>query len=328
MHVLILGGTRFLGRHLVNALVARAHRVTLFNSGNNREQAPAGVEQIHGNRDTDLSLLDGRRWDAVIDTCGYFPGQLEASTRALRGRAGRYIFISSVSALDLTNAHADENTATLPLPPDASLTETAPEMYGPLKAACERVVRDAFGHRALNVRPGLIAGPYDPTDRFTYWPARVARGGTLLAPCGRDYFVQFIDARDLAAWIVLQAEIQTSGDVNVTGPAHEITFGDVLLSCAQVAGTQPQIVWASEKFLKQNGVAEWTDLPLWISDESALPAMRNVSISRATATGLQIRPLRETANDTLQWSQTRDQTYDWKAGLAPEREAQLLERLR
>ena len=193
VNVLIIGGTRFLGRHLVNELLAGGHSVTLFNAGAHPQNAPADVEQVHGKRERDLARLGERSWDAVVDTCGFLPKQLETSTRYLLGKAAQYVFISSVSALDLTKESANEQTPTLPMPNGASRSEMIPETHGPLKALCEGVVTSAFRNHALIVRPGLIVGPYDPTDRFTYWPARVARGGTVLAPVDPGYFVQFID---------------------------------------------------------------------------------------------------------------------------------------
>ena len=227
----------------------------------------------------------------------------------------------------MSSAQPTEETPALALPDGASHIDRTPEAYGPLKALCEDVVLGSFGNRALIVRPGLIVGPYDPTDRFTYWPVRIARGGAVLAPIGPEYFVQFIDARDLADWILLQVEQGTGGTFNVTGPAHTITMGDVLLTSATVANTSPDIRWADESFLKANAIGEWMDLPLWISTESNLPGMRNVQIMRAVRTGLHIRPLRETVRDTYRWASTRPATYEWNAGLTSERETEAIARL-
>lgn len=199
-----------------------------------------------------------------------------------------------------------------------------PETYGALKALCEAVVQNAFGENALVVRPGLIVGPYDPTDRFTYWPYRVARGGAILAPVGPQYFVQFIDARDLAGWIVLQIEKQTNGAFDLTGPPHTVTIGDVLQAAMHVANTDPSILYASEDFLKEHDVGEWIDLPLWVASWSEVPAILKIDTKRAFETGLQLRPLEQTIADTLQWANRRGLDYEWKAGLTAEREAEIL----
>ncbi|MDP9016847.1 MAG: epimerase, partial [Candidatus Eremiobacteraeota bacterium] len=301
-NVLIIGGTRFLGRHLVAALLAAGHVPTLFNSGNHRADAPPSVEQIHGDRERDLQRLGDRTWDAVVDTCGFYPKSLEISARHLRARTQQYVFISTVSALDLSQPDCTENTPRLPMPEGASRTEMIPESYGPLKGLCEDVVASTFRNRALIVRPGLIVGPYDPSDRFTYWPVRMARGGTVLAPVGPDIFVQLIDARDLATWIVLQIEHRTTGAINVTGPPHTHTLGSVLAACAKEANVTAQIEWASEDFLAQQEIGDWIDLPLWIASKTKMPGLNTVDISRALATGLRLRTLRQTAHDTLMWA--------------------------
>lgn len=327
MNVLIIGGTRFLGRHIVDELLRRGHAPTLFNAGNHREDAPPSVEQIHGERAHDLRLTGDRHWNCVIDTCGFLPAQLEVSCRYFAGRADRYVFVSSVSALDLTQPEATENTPLLAMPEGASRTQMMPHTYGALKALCERVVLNTFRSRALVVRPGLIVGPYDPTDRFTYWPGRVARGGTMLAPVGHDYPVQFIDVRDLAQWIVLQAERRRGGAFNVTGPPRTFTLGDVLDASARVANVRPEIAWADEAFLERNEVGEWIEMPLWISKKSELPGMTNINIDRARNAGLAIRPLENTVRDTLRWAASRPKGYAWRAGLTHEREADILRKI-
>lgn len=325
MDVLILGGTRFLGIHITHELLRRGHAVTLFNTGRHPENVPAGVEQIPGDRMRDLTRLGTRFFDAVIDTCGYTPGQLEISARHFADRTRHYTFVSSISAQDLTVAEVTEDTAVLPMPEGASRAEMTPQTYGPLKALCENVTVSTFRHRALIVRPGLIAGPHDPTDRFTYWPVRIARGGRVLAPVGPQYPVQFIDARDLANWIVKQAEASRGGTFDVTGRANTLTLGDVLSTAACVANTRPHVEWADEAFLERHEVGEWVQMPLWISHKSGLPGMRNVNVRRALAAGLKIRPLRETVRDTLGWARRKRDPLG--AGLDAAREAALLEAL-
>ena len=191
----------------------------------------------------------------------------------------------------------------------------------------EQAAEVAMPGHVLIPRPGLIVGPYDPTDRFTYWPSRVARGGSILAPVGPQYFVQFIDARDLAAWIVVQVERRTAGAVNVTGAPRTILLDDVLRTAGRVANVNPDIHYADESFLKEHEVGEWIDLPLWIASWSELPAFLNVDTKRAFEMGLQIRPLEQTVRDTLVWADTRESSYEWKAGLTPEREAEVLSHL-
>jgi len=327
VNVLILGGTRFLGRHLVDELRARGHNVTLFNSGSHRNNAPAEVTQVHGDREKDLARLEDGPWDSVIDTCGFFPNQVEVSAAYLRGRTAQYVFVSSISALDLSGQRADDETPTLSMPDGASRTEMTPETYGALKAACEKAITNVFGEGSLIARPGLIVGPYDPTDRFTYWPSRIIRGGDVLAPVGPRYFVQFIDARDLAAWIVVQVERQTSGAVNVTGAPRTILLDDVLRAAARVATVHPNIRYADESFLKEHEIGEWIDLPLWVASSSEFPGILNIDTKRAFEMGLQIRPLEQTVRDTLAWSNSREPSYEWKAGLTPEREAEVLSHL-
>ena len=323
MDVLLIGGTRFLGIHIANAFLERGHAVTLFNSGAHASQAPPGVSQVHGRRETGLGRLDGRSFDAVIDTCGYLPGQVETTCRYFAGRTKHYTFVSSISALDMSGGEVTEATPLLRMPDGASRSEMLAQTYGPLKALCEAVVASTFRNRGLIVRPGLIAGPHDPTDRFTYWPMRVARGGTILAPVTPHLNVQFIDARDLAAWIVLQCENRNAGAYNVTGRPRTVTMGDVIETSMRVTGVRPGVRWASEAFLERHDVGEWIELPLWISQKSNLPGMTNVNVQRALATKLNVRPLAQTVRDTLAWARASRRTR-LGAGLAPAREAELI----
>ncbi|MEW6402172.1 MAG: NAD-dependent epimerase/dehydratase family protein, partial [Chloroflexota bacterium] len=202
MKILIIGGTRFLGRHLVNSARARGHEVTLFNRGQTNPDLFRRVEKIWGDREKDLDQLKGRNWDAVIDTCGYVPRVVRMSAEALKESVENYVFISSLSIYPDFRKRGLNETDPVAKLQDESVEEVTGETYGPLKALCERVVQDVFGIDSLVIRPGLIVGPHDPTDRFTYWPVRVARGGDVLAPDGPDAFTQFIDARDLADFIV------------------------------------------------------------------------------------------------------------------------------
>jgi 2'-hydroxyisoflavone reductase len=320
MNLLILGGTRFLGRYLVEAALGGDHRVTLFNRGLSAPDLFPEVETIKGDRDGDLSALRGRRWDAVIDTCGYVPRVVRASAGLLADAVDHYTFVSSISVYpDNLGPGADEGAPVEELE-DPTVEEITGETYGGLKALCERAAEEEMPGRILNVRPGLISGPHDPTDRFTYWPRRVAAGGEVLAPDRPALRVQFIDVRDLAGWMVKMSAEQQTGTYNATGPAYELRMGKLLEECEAV-GDDAKIVWVSEEFLEENGVEPFTQLPLWVPREYA--GMLDVDCGRAIAAGLTFRPLSETIRDVLAWDRARAET-DPAAGLKPERERELL----
>ncbi|MGN6868200.1 MAG: SDR family oxidoreductase [Solirubrobacteraceae bacterium] len=336
MRLLVLGGTAFLGRHMVDAARARGHEVTLFNRGRTDPGPIPGVEQIHGDREHDLARLAGRRWDAVIDTSGYVPRVVGDSARALAQTVDRYVFVSSISAYGtFEQPGLDESAPTAPDPPPG--TEDVLAHYSELKAACERRLDEDLPGRVLVIRPGLIVGPHDPTERFTYWVRRLAAGGRVLAPRAPDQPVQLIDARDLAGWIVRMVEAGTTGIYNATGPATPLTFGPMLERIAVATGGHAEIVWIDEDRLAEAGVAPWDELPLWL-DLERQPDFRGflaVDIGRATGAGLRFRPLEETAVDTLAWVRERPAAPSRPAGsplpppagLSEEREAELLARL-
>ena len=330
MHILLLGGTRFLGRHVVAALLAREHAVTLFTRG---RSAPALFAQesrvtlVRGDRDGGLEALDaatrGQRFDAVVDTCGYVPRVVAASCRLLRERAGLYLFVSSISAYARMNEPGMTEDAPLALLDDPASEDVA-QHYGALKAACEAVVQREFGAaRALVVRPGLIVGPHDPSGRFTYWPLRLAAGGELLAPEPREAPMQLIDVRDLADWLVSLLERRIAGVFNATGPQPPLRFDAMLAACAACTASAARLVWVPASFLLEHKVAPWTELPLWLAGEE--PGLAQIDAGRALAQGLRLRELRETAADTRRW--VRDAGLPLAseaAGLRPEREAELL----
>ena len=321
MDLLILGGTRFLGRHLVEAALGDGHTVTLFNRGLSGPDLFPEVESIKGDREGDLSALRGRRWDAVIDTCGYVPRIVRASAGLLADTVDHYTFVSSISVYaDDIGPGADEG-APMEVLEDPTVEEITGETYGGLKALCERAAEEEMPGRVLNVRPGLISGPHDPTDRFTYWPRRVAAGGEVLAPDRPERQVQYIDVRDLAAWMVKMSAEQQTGTYNATGPAHELRMGKFLEECEAVGGGDTKIVWVSEEFLEENGVEPFTEMPLWVPREYA--GMLAVDCGRAVAAGLAFRPVSETIRDVLEWDRTRADA-DLAAGLEPERERELL----
>lgn len=323
MKILLLGGTKFLGRHLVDAALASGHELTTFTRGAHDEVLPEGVERLRGNRDGDLSALEGRRWDAVIDTSGYVPRIVRASAEQLVGNVDRYVFISTISVYpDHTTVGITEEEPVGTLA-DPTVEDPTGEAYGPLKALCEDEVRHFFGPSAFIVRPGLIVGPYDPTNRFTYWPHRVAAGGEVLAPGRPGLPVQFIDARDLADWTLRLVQDGQGRTYNATGPDRALTMGEVLETARDVSGADAHFTWVDDAFLQREGVGPWMELPLWLPEAEA-PGFSTVNCARALAAGLTFRPLAETVRDTLAWRATQPQDATWPAGLKREREAELL----
>ncbi|MDT8307736.1 MAG: SDR family oxidoreductase [Anaerolineae bacterium] len=324
MRILVLGGTRFVGRHLVQAAQERDHEVTLFNRGQSNPGLFDGVTELHGDRDGGLDVLAGRSWDAVIDTCGYVPRVVRASAEFLSGAAGHYTFISSISVYDDLGRPGVDETAPVGTLEDETTEEVTGKTYGPLKALCERAVSAVYADGGLIIRPGLIVGPYDPTDRFTYWPVRVDQGGEVLASGEPHNPVQFIDARDLADWTVAMVERKATGVYNATGPAERLPLGRVLETCRAVTGSDVSFTWADEEFLLAQDAEPWREFPLWLPGDEGI-GFGTVNISRALANGLRFRPLAATIADTLSWAEQRSADHVWRAGLAPEKEAALLQ---
>jgi 2'-hydroxyisoflavone reductase len=301
MKLLILGGTKFLGRHAVDAALAAGHDVTIFTRGKTNPDLYPEVEHLTGDRDGDLAALEGRTWDGVVDTSGYVPRILRQSAELLRDAVGRYVFVSSISVYDDFSKPVDESTPVAQLEDPA--TEEIMEHYGALKAACETVVDEVYGDRGANVRAGLIVGPFDPTDRFTYWPRRIAAGGDVLGPGDPDAPVQFVDARDLAAWLVKLALEGPGGTFNATGPAERLTFAELLQRATAAIGSDANVVWVDEQKVLDAGIEGWSELPLWLpGDEYA--GMAQADTRRAREAGLTFRPLEETVVDTLAWDRT------------------------
>ena len=329
MNILIIGGTRFLGRHLVDSALARGHEVTLFNRGKSNPDLFLNIETILGDREHDLERLSGREWDAVIDTSGYVPRIVRLSAQSLEKSVKRYVFISSVSVYaGFSKIGIDENDPVGKIE-DESVEEITGESYGPLKALCEKVVQEVFGEdRTLIIRPGLIVGPNDPTDRFTYWPVRVARGGKVLVPEKPDVPVQIIDVRDLSDFIIKLIEGNASGIYNATGPDYELMLGRMLEVSKQVSSSDANFRWASVEFLNQNNVQAWSDMPVWVPDTEEDAGFSRINVSKAINAGLTFRPLEETVRDTLDWANTRPPDHEWRAGLPVEREEQLLHTLK
>jgi 2'-hydroxyisoflavone reductase len=323
MNLLIIGGTRFVGRHLVEAALARSHTVTLFNRGQSNPDLFPHVERLQGDRDRDLSALQHRTWDAVIDTCGYVPRCVRRSAEMLTGAVDRYVFISTVSVYAEDNPPGMDENSPLAHLADESVDEVTGETYGGLKVLCENVVTQVCtSERSLIIRPGLIVGPHDPTDRFTYWPQRIARGGEVLAPGNPDQPVQIIDGRDLTAWIVRLIEMRQSGVYNAVGPEYLLTMQHLLEECVATCNPSALLTWVSEEFLLSRGVTPWSELPVWVPEKEA--AFDTTSNAKAIAAGLRFRPLSDIMRDTLTWSSTRSASHAWRAGLNAERESELL----
>ena len=326
MDILIIGGTVFLGRALVEAARARGHTLTLFNRGQSNPELALDAEQIHGDRAGDLAALAGRRWDAAIDTCGYVPRIVRHSAAALADAVGHYTFISSISVYASTAAPGVDESAPVGTLADPTVEKVTGETYGPLKALCEQAAEEELPGRVLVVRPGLIVGPHDPTDRFTYWPARVAHGGAVLAPGRPERATQVIDVRDLAEWTIALVEARQTGVYNATGPDRVLTMGELLDTSRDVSASDAQPVWVDEAFLLEQGVGPWMELPLWIPESDPDAAgFSAIDVRKAIGAGLRFRPLRDTVRATLEWATTRSPEHTWRAGLAPDKEQVLLQ---
>ena len=325
MKVLILGGKRFLGIALVDALLQAGHTPTLFNRGLTNPELFPKVKNLIGEREGDLSALKRRKWDAVIDTSGFIPRIVKQSASFLSGRCQSYTFISSISVYqDFKQPDIDEEypLAQLEDPEDEDYTG---DSYGPLKALCEYEIQKNFDGRVLVFRPGLIVGPNDPTDRFTYWPWRVSLGGKVLAPAPPSSNLQYIDVRDLAEFIIKMIEKEKEGVYNVTGPKKPVTFGSLLVACREASLSDASFVWAEEPFLLNEGVTPWTDLPLWVpSSDPAFTGFYNINISKALKANLNFRPLSQTVTDTLTWLKTRPKSKKLKVGMDIARETEIL----
>ena len=335
MKLLVLGGTRFLGRHVVAAALARNHIVTIFTRGRMPQPTATRVTALMGDRDPRITpglaaLADGQ-WDAVVDTSGYVPRIVDASAALLKTRIGRYLFVSSLSVYaNPDRAGIDESAAVAALE-DRNTEDVLPN-YGALKAACERVVATHFGSRATLVRPGLIVGPFDGTDRFGYWVARFAHP-TLLgnrppaavvpAPPGRP--LQLIDARDLATWLVGLLEGDVDGTFNACSPAGQWTMNDLVEAASVGVAQPPRPVWVDDAVLAAHGVEPWVGLPLWLpATDPEVAGFMHFDCSRARDAGLRVRPVTQTVEDTAAWLAMRDNTKAWQHVLGADKERAIL----
>lgn len=328
LRILILGGTGFTGPYQVKYALSRGHKVTVFNRGKTHPgELPEGVEQLVGDRNGQLDALKNRQWDACIDNPTTLPAWVRNAAEILKGNVQRYVFISTISVYADSSKPGDESAPLAKYEGADPYQETLEAMrasgfktYGPLKALSEKAADKYFPGKALIIRPGLIVGPGDESDRFTYWPVRIDHGGELLAPGTPNDPVQFVDARDLAEWTIRMVENSETGIFNATGPAKPIGIGAMLEGIKSAENSSAKFTWVPADFLAQQKVEAWSDMPVWTSAEES--GLSRVNISRALATGLTFRPLAETARDTLAWFKTRNRKL--KAGLWPEREAEVL----
>jgi 2'-hydroxyisoflavone reductase len=332
--VLILGGTGFIGPHFVHALSEGGHKITLFNRGKRDPEAKQGVEQLLGDRNNDLKSLEGRDWDVVIDNSGYTPNQVKLSTDLLKDHARHYIFISSIAVYDDFQNPPIEESHKLAGIGDMPTDKLAGDNYGALKVLCEGVVEKAYGKRTNIIRPTYICGPGDFSDRFTYWPFRVAQGGEMIAPGTPDDPIQFIDVRDLADFVRICVEKNVAGKFNLTTPPRWATMGKLLDESKRVTGADTKFVWASPEFLTEHKAIEpamWAsgEIPIWAPPSGQSAGHGLVSSAAAVRKGLKYRPLEVTIRETLEWQKTRPaEKQKLRSGLSPEREAELLKALK
>jgi len=331
LRILILGGTGFIGPYQVRYALGRGHQVTVFNRGHHPQSWPGPVEELTGDRNaSDLKALAGRDWDVCIDNPTTLPFWVRDAGEMLKGKVGHYVFVSTMSVYARNDRPGADETAPVAnyigSDPFAE-REASPRLYGPLKAISEQEARRHFGEAATTiVRPGLISGPGDETDRFTYWPVRLARGGEVLAPGDGDDPVQFIDARDLAEWIVRLAEQRKAGVFNAVGPSRPLTMKPFISHVGAGVGARPKTTWVPADWLEKEQVAGWSDLPVWLPGAGRTEGFHRRINSAAQGAGLTFRPLKVTAADTLAWWNTlpAERRAKPKTGLTPERETELL----
>jgi 2'-hydroxyisoflavone reductase len=331
LSLLILGGTRFIGVEMTELALKRGHKVTFFNRGKTNADLFPGIERIKGDRNGEIDGLRGRKWDAVIDNSGYFPRAVKLTAELLAPSVSQYLFVSSVSVYPDFKAPRDETSPVGKLK-DESVEKVDNDTYGPLKALCEKAAEAAMPGRVTVIRPGLIVGPHDSSDRFTYWPARAARGGEMLAPGKPSDGIQIIDARDLAAFVLDSLEHRTTGIFNLVSPPGMFTIGDVVNESIRAANElakpnpPPKAVWAPAQLLEAEKVEAWSDMPVWVDAKGDEAAFASTSAARAMKAGLKITPMRKTCRDTLAWHLKRPpaERDKLKSGITPEREKKVL----
>jgi len=333
LKILILGGTAFLGPSVVQEALARGHEITLFNRGRTNTDMFPDIEKLLGDRDGDLESLKNRKWDVCLDNSGYIPHMVRDSAELLAPNIGQYIFISSISVYaDFSKRGINEKSPVgVVTAEELAAAKTQKDItganYGPLKALCEQAAEAACPGRTCVIRPGLIVGPMDRSDRFTYWPVRVARGGEVLAPGTPDTVTQVMDVRDLADFVIRCLEKNTNGVFNATSAPGELTMGELLETCRRVSGSNATFTWAEKEFLDKHEVAAWSDMPVWVPLDGEEAGHPFIDVSEALKAGLVYRPISETVRGTLDWWATVPQERKdapMKAGITAEREAELL----
>jgi 2'-hydroxyisoflavone reductase len=322
MKLLLLGGTGFVGRHLVEYALERNHEVTLFNRGLSGRELFPNIETIIGDREKSHEALKGRTFDAVVDTNAKSPKVARAAATLFKSQAKHYTFISSMSVYkSLTDGEINESSSVSELNLD-DLEDTTSRTFGARKALCERWIHDEVGEKLLVLRPGLIVGPHDVSDRFTYWPVRIAHGGDIIAPSDGSDAVRFIDVRDFASWTIRMIEAAECGVFNAVGPTAPLTMKRFLEECVRTCNPSSKLLWTPTDLLEKHGISAWTDIPVW------MPGLSQISIIKAEAAGLTFTPLHQTILDTLAWANEAQKKLPLKAGMTLEREAEFLEKLR
>jgi len=335
LRILILGGTGFTGPFQIQYALKRGHKITTFNRGKTHPgETPDGVEQLLGDRNGQLDALKNRQWDVVIDNPTSAPVWVRDAAQVLKGNVDRYVFISTISVYADTSKPGTDETAPLAkyTGPDAmkesreTIIASKFALYGPLKALSEQEAEKWFPKKTLIIRPGLIVGPRDETDRFSYWPIRVDRGGEILTPGAPSDPVQFIDGRDVAEWTIRMVEKGETGIYNATGPAKQLGIGEMLETMKNTLKSEAKFTWVNADFLATQKVEPWSDMPVWIPPRGEEAGGNQINNKRAIAKGMTFRSLADTTRDTVAWfkSQPPDRQAKLKAGLTPEREAEVL----
>jgi 2'-hydroxyisoflavone reductase len=326
LNILVLGGTGFLGPHMVREALRRGHTVTLFNRARSNIGLFPDLETIKGDRDNDLDGLKGRSWDAVVDNSGYVPRHVQDSARLLAGNTDRYVFTSTVSVYADFNIHNLESSPLATIA-DETVEDVTGETYGALKALCEkRVASEITVDRLAIIRPTYVCGPGDHTDRFSYWPVRTRKGGEMIWPGKPSDVIQIIDVNDLANFTLDCVDHEISGIFNAVNPAGKYTMADLLEDSQAISGTTVDPLWLAEDFLYEHDLAGSRSIPIWSPTGGENGGSGTFSGEAARAAGLHNRPPRETARNLLAWwdAQSEERRANMKAGLSSEREAELI----
>ncbi len=334
LSILILGGTGFTGPFQIRYALERGHKITVFNRGKTHPgELPKEVEQLVGDRNGQLDALKNRKWDVAIDNPTSVPVWVRDAGQILKGNVDRYVFISTISVYgNASKANLDETAPLAKYTGEDAMKESREtliaskfQLYGPLKALSEQEAEKWFPKQTLIVRPGLIVGPRDESDRFTYWPVRIDRGGEVLAPGNPSDPVQFIDGRDLAEWVIRMVEQRETGIYNATGPAKTLGVGAMLEGIKDANNSKATFTWVDADFLEARKVAPWSDMPVWVPPRGEDGGMGRINIQKALAKGLTFRPLAVTARDALAWFKSQPaERQKLNAGIKPEREAEVL----